>query len=215
MYNHKNMNWPQALLPKMGDPTKMGYLMKFSGLGLEGGFKPITAFTPFTQEPTSGPAKEGIGDMSSDPGVKKIDCLGVIADFEWGGGAGDPIKLTVYTNSSNVTQMEDKKTKGTLKPEVETLAWWIIDYTNAAGWYEVSYPKEPELVKGKILTTDGNIALKTFAEKIELEGRGETTLIRGFSITVIPTMLELNAMHYANEPNHKGAAGWGVKLSAD
>jgi len=136
MYNY-SADWKAGFLM---DPTKkqrVGYLCAFEGLSLGSDLlgKDLSVYTPFNSDSVN---YKGVTlDAGGDSGLKKVTVVGVIENFSWGGGVGDPICISAYVSAENAQQIQAKQQTTLKDTKIKKLAWWICNYDEETKqWFE-------------------------------------------------------------------------------
>jgi hypothetical protein len=106
---------------------RVGYVTAFAGLGLPEALK----------------ADLTIANPQIEP---EITMVGVIAQFEWNGGVGDPLEIQMYVSQENAAQLKMLQ-QATLKtPTVSALNYLILDYDpELKRWFTQAAPQQPPL----------------------------------------------------------------------
>ncbi|HEX2734286.1 MAG TPA: hypothetical protein VHM70_21905 [Polyangiaceae bacterium] len=194
------------------DPTKkqrVGYLVSFNGIGLAdpGLAKDITVFTPYNVDGSD----TGYADLTVTE--DKVQVVGVIENFSWQGGVGDPICISAYMSAENAMLI-----KGLLKMTLKTtsikgLGWWVSNFDEETkAWFVEAHPKAPTSITGQLNApgkTDIRIAVADEATKI---APNIDVNVYNIYFEVVPAANQTCDFHFATSKDKNFIKRWGLKV---
>lgn len=199
------------------DPTKkqrVGYLVNFQGLDLGEFLKQdIEVFTPFN---TGGdPAYTGLTAPAAggDSGNKKVTVVGIIENFSWGGGVGDPICISAYVSAENAQQLQVKQQTTLKTTTITKLSWWIANYDEETkAWFEEAHPMTPAEVKGQ-LNAPGktDIRLAVASEAVKIAPNIDVNVYNVY-FEIVPAANQSYDLRFATSTSKQFIKGWGLKV---
>jgi hypothetical protein len=171
----------------------VGWVTALDGFGLSAGG--VKADLTVTQPVTRG----------------RITVVGVLENFSWAGGAGDPLKLDFYVSQENATQIKALQQTALKNTRVSKLGWWIADYDQETkAWYEKSYPMSPSTISG---TIQGN---ENPSLDVDLTGApvkdGIDVMVYKVAIEVAPAANQQYALHFADSAAKPIVKAWGLQV---
>jgi hypothetical protein len=208
------------------DPTRKqrcGYLLAFNGLGLDAkipdkeddNYK-IRVFTPYNATET----KYKLAKVDDVDGQKAIDCVGILDNFSFGGGAGDPICISAYISTEFASQLKAKQKASLSTTVVTKLAWWVVNYdVEEKAWYEEAYPlgttaAKNELVAGQLNAQGGkDIAMQIAEEPSKIAANIDVQVFQMY-FEVVPGSDQTYALNFAQGKTKDFVKGWGLQVGS-
>jgi hypothetical protein len=197
------------------DPTKkqrVGYLLHFDGLGLPATLpQDIQVYTPFNAAVADYTATDLAVDASVTPA--KLNCVGVLESFDWGGGVGDPISISAYVSSENAQQIKAKLQTTLSTTSIKHLSWWIVNFDEENKlWFEEAYPKDPTAVTGQLNApgkTDVRLHVDDHATKVA--PNIDVNVYKIF-FEIVPAANSMYVLGFALSQQKKHVKAWGLKV---
>lgn len=204
-------DWRSGFVMDPEKKQRVGYLVKFSGLNMGEYLKAdIDVFTPYNSSET------GYGEVEVDSDETKVTVVGVMEDFSWGGGVGDPICISAYISSENA-EVLSAKTKTTLDTTIiSELAWWIVNFDEENKvWYEECYPLDPEIAGGQLNAPGGSdVRLVVSADATKIAPTVDLNVYNMY-FEVIPAANTTYNFHFASSMKTKFVKNWGLKIGTN
>jgi hypothetical protein len=121
---------------------RVGYVTEFgsNGVAMQ---KDLQVMVPFkaTHLQINAPATAN--------GFPTAKVVGVIENFQWGGGVGDALSFDFYASKENAMAIKALQQSNLTTTKVDKLGWWICDYDQEQKtWYEQSYPQSVSAITG-------------------------------------------------------------------
>jgi len=192
------------------DPTRkqrVGYLVHFKGLNMGEYLKQdITIYTPYNSTGTD------YADITITD-TKMVTVVGVIDNFSYAGGVGDPICVSAYISSENAENLKAKMKSTLTTTVVKELGWWIANFDEEnKKWFEESYPKEPTKVSGQLNAPGGKeIRLDIAHEPTKVSPNIDVNVV-GMYFEIVPAANSTFALHFATNAQTKYIRNWGLKI---
>jgi hypothetical protein len=178
------------------DPTHkqtFGYLTEFSGLGASLG-RDLNVHSGW-DNPTPPTYAAVAGNQ--------LKAVGVIENFSWNGGVGDPISFSTYMSSENANQLKHPSPKNLA---ISALGFWIAAYDDESKkWYEKAFPSAPPKLACQInAPTPKDIRLHVADTPAKV---GEVSV---FQVTFEIVPAANHTLSVATSPRVKGTESWGL-----
>lgn len=199
------------------DPTKkqrFGYVTALEGFGLSAALPlDIQVYSPFNTG--AAPTYTGMGSNyvapTPDAPTSSAKVVGVIENFSWAGGVGDPICISMYVSQESASQIKALQQLTLKTTTIKQLGWWIADFDEEVKkWYEQAFPKAPDKVSGQLNApskTDIRLAVATDPEKV---APNIDVNVYNVYMEVIPAANALHTLHFANSDQKKVVKSWGL-----
>ncbi|MFO0660566.1 MAG: hypothetical protein U0165_12150 [Polyangiaceae bacterium] len=197
------------------DPSKkqrVGYLVWFQGLDMDSeGFlkQDVEVFTPYASNAAN------YTEVSSlwDSGAGKMKATGVIENFSFGGGVGDPICISAYVSAENGEALKAKM-KGTLTTtKIKKLAWWIVNFDEEnKAWFEECHPLTPAVMTGQLNAPGGKDIRLVVADEATKVHPNVDVNVYNIYFEVVPAANSTYDMHFATSVKTKFVRNWGLKV---
>jgi hypothetical protein len=194
------------------DPTKkqrVGSLVSFNGIGLtDPGLAPdVTVFTPYNVEGAA--TNYGKLTIADD----KVNVVGVIDNFSWAGGVGDPICISAYCSAENALLVKGLL-KMTLKTtSVKALGWWIANFDEETkAWFDEAHPAAPVEITGQ-LNAPGkkDVRLMVADEPTKIAANIDVNVYNIY-FEVVPAANQTCDFHFATASGKNFIKRWGLKV---
>lgn len=205
-------DWKSGFLMDPVKKQRSGYLVNFQGLDLGEFLKQdIEVFTPFNADATyaglTAPAAQGTS------GLKKVLCVGVIENFSWGGGVGDPICISAYISAENAQQLQVKQQTTLKTTTITKLSWWIVNFDEETkAWYEEGYPIDPQEVQGQLNAPGkSDIRLAVASEPTKIAANIDVNVYNVY-FEIVPGANKTYDLKFATSTSKQFVKGWGLKV---
>jgi hypothetical protein len=205
-------DWKAGFVMDPNKKQRVGYLVKYTSkkLGTEFLTPDIEVFSPYN-------AKEAAYKLAGWKD-EKVTCVGVLENFSFGGGVGDPLCFSAYISAQNADKLAGKL-KTTLESNlVDELAWWIVSFDEEnKAWFEEAYPLAGDkgLVKGQINAPGGKDLRITVSQDPTKVAPNIDTNVYNFYVEVIPAADATYDFHFANSAKTKYVRRWGLKVGTN
>jgi hypothetical protein len=208
--HYLSCDWKSGFVMSPANKPRVGYLLSLEGLGLGSALTAdLGVFTPFNID--GSPNYTGVTIAEG-----KVTCVGVIENFSWGGGVGDPVCISAYISSDNAN-MIGAKLKETIKTTAITkLAWWIVNYdqTDKKVWYEEAYPATPLAITAQLNSGGGQNYRLSVAEQGTVVAPNIDVKVHSLYIEAVPAANQTCVFHFATSSDKKFVKNWGLKVGA-
>lgn len=203
-------DWKAGFLMDPLKKQRVGYLTALNCIDLaEGLAKDITAFTPFSAAEGGENTYNGLGDTVDE---NKVNVVGVIDNFSFGGGVGDPICISAYVSANNANLLSGKMKDGVKTTKVPSLGWWIVNFdTENKSWYEEAFPLNTTAVTGQLNEGSGEVALQVAPEPTKIAANIDVSVVNVY-FEVIPAANQVYNFHFAESLKTKVVRNWGLKV---
>lgn len=192
------------------DPTKknrVGYLTAFSGLDLGDAnlAQDISVFSAWN------PAETGYADVTLEGEDKRVKCVGILDQFSFGGGVGDPICISAYISAENANLLSAKMKIALNTTKITKLGWWICNFDEEnKKWYEESYPKDPTNVKGQLNAPGGRDVRLSIASQPTKVAPNIDVNVYQIYFEIIPAADATYSLHFATDASKQFVRNWGL-----
>lgn len=196
------------------DPMKkqrVGYLLDFKGLGMTDRLAAdLKVFTPYTHSAAPNYSAAKVAEDGT------ITCVGIVENFSFGGGVGDPLCLSVYISAENANVLQ-AKLKTTLSTNtVTSMAWWICNFDEEnKAWFEESHPmgdKNEGKIKGQINAPGGKDLRIAVAQEASKVASNIDVNVYNMYVEIIPAADDTYAFNFATSSKTKYVRNWGLKV---
>ena len=195
------------------EQRRFGYVTALNGFGLPKTLDAdLQVHLPFNKgEMPSFRALKYIGPNAKTP-MATAKVVGVLDQFNWAGGVGDPIRLEFYVSQENAMQIMALQQRALKTTDIKALGWWIADYDQEdKKWFEQAHPVS---ITGAIT---GHINGK---DNSELEVDLNPTLVKTnvdvnvykVKLAVVPAGNYKYNLHFASSNDQKVIRSWGVLI---
>ena len=196
------------------DPTKksrVAYLVHLNGMDMGEFLKQdITVFTPYSNSETN------YSEVTINKEKGTATVVGVIENFSWGGGVGDPICISAYISAENAQTLAAKMQTTLSTTKVTKLAWWICDFDEENKvWYEQAYPKDPVTITGQLNAPGSkDIRLHISPEPTKIAPNIDINVYNLY-LEVIPAANVTAALHFATSGKTNVVKSWGLVVGTN
>ncbi|OJH40283.1 hypothetical protein [Cystobacter ferrugineus] len=204
-----NCDWRAGFVMDPNKKQRVGYLMAFEGLDMGEFLKPdIEVFTPFNSNESP-----GYGEVKFEGDDKKITCVGMIENFSFGGGVGDPLCISAYISSENANILQAKLKTTLSTNKVTKFAWWICNFDEEnKAWFEEAYPKAPTTVVGQVNAPGGkDFRIQVAQEATKIHSTLDSNVYNLY-LEVIPAANSTYNFHFATSTKTPYIRNWGLKV---
>jgi hypothetical protein len=168
---------------------RVGYVTAFAGLGLPQALSAdLTVTNPLTGA--------------------RITVVGVIEQFEWNGGVGDPLQIDMYVSQENATQLKALQQSTLKTTKVSALNYVIIDYDpETEEWFTQAAPQQPQL-SGIVPGTPSpelNVDLTPVPVKAGIDVN-----VYKVSVQIAPGANQAYVLTFANSSTQPVVKAWGL-----
>ena len=172
---------------------RVGYVTAFAGLGLSEALKAdLTIVNPQTA-----------ADMT---------VVGVIAQFEWNGGVGNPLEIEMYVSQENAVQLKTVQQSTLKNTTVTALNYLILDYDQEVKqWFTQAAPAQPPLTG--IVAGGSNPELNVDMTPVAAKSGLEVSVFK-VMVQVAPPANKAYALTFANSANMPVAKAWGLVVGS-
>lgn len=198
-------NWKAGFVM---DPTKkqrFGYLTAFNGLGLTATLpQDITVFSPYNN--TTAPAYTPVALTDA-----KANVVGVIENFSWAGGVGDPIAISCYMSAENATQLKALKQLTLKTTSISELGWWIANFDEETkAWFEEAHPMAPLKVTAQLNAPGKNdIRFHVADEPVKIAPNIDVNVYNVY-FEVVPAANQVASLKFATSATKNVVKHWGL-----
>jgi hypothetical protein len=172
---------------------RVGYVTAFAGLGLSEALKAdLTIVNPQTG-----------ADMT---------VVGVVAQFEWNGGVGNPLEIEMYVSQENAVQLKTVQQSTLKNTTVTALNYLILDYDQEVKqWFTQAAPAQPPLTG--IVAGGSNPELNVDMTPVAAKSGLEVSVFK-VMVQVAPPANKAYALTFANSANMPVAKAWGLVVGS-
>ena len=193
------------------DPTKkqrVGYLVTFDGIGLAAPLaQDVTGFTPYNVDGAD------TGYASLKVAEDKVNVVGVLDNFSWQGGVGDPICISAYMSAENALLIKGML-KMTLKTtSIKTLGWWIGNFDEETkAWFNEAHPKAPAEITAQLNAPGGKDVRLVVADEPTKVAANIDVNVYNIYFEVVPAANQTCDFHFATASGKNFVKRWGLKV---
>jgi len=205
-------DWKAGFVMDPSKKQRVGYLMAFEGLDMGEFLKPdVEVFTPFNSQEAP-----GYGEVQFEGDDKKITCVGMIENFSFGGGVGDPICISAYISAENANILQAKLKTTLSTNKVTKFGWWICNFDEENKmWFEEAYPKEPTTVVGQVNAPGGkDFRIQVAQDPTKIHSTLDTNVYNLY-VEVIPAANSTYNFHFATSAKTPYIRNWGLKVGSN
>jgi hypothetical protein len=189
-------DWRYGLNLNPSQKATVGYLLEFSGCGGLTLSKDIEVWNPFDSP--------GQTVISGD----RVKCIGLIEQFTYEGGEGDPIRIRVYVSKGNAADIRAKLARPLTNTSVK-LAWYIIDFDNEKKlWFEAAFLKKPKKADSNVDSSGGELQLFVDNEATPINDVLDIG-VYAFEFQVVPADKKKATLEFATGPQRRLLKQWG------
>ena len=141
----------------------------------------------------------------------KVNCVGLIDSWEFGGGVLDPITIGCWVSTGNAT-IVSTTLKSTLKTTETEFNWKIYDFdedADARCWYEAANQESP--VNGNINATGGNLIIGVDDNPTKIAENIDTNIFR-FHFQAVPAANQTFSLPFSKGKTGRFVKNWGIKV---
>jgi len=207
-------NKEHALLPDPNQHTMVGWVLALQGFSLTQVIKfknDITCWVPYNNPQLQYGGATSLGKLAgqTDKVMGKMSVVGVIEQFSWNGGVGDPLVCDFWVSQFNASHLKTAQQATLTSTRVQQFAWWIIDHDpESKKWYEKSFPIGPQWVTGHVVPKDNpdldvNLIGESFKDGIEAYGYK-------IHMQLGPAADQQYQLQFANSATLSAVKNWGM-----
>jgi hypothetical protein len=172
---------------------RVGYVTAFAGLGLP---QALNADLTVTNPQTGA----------------EMTVVGVIAQFEWNGGVGDPLKIDMYVSQENAAQLKLLQQSTLKTTKVSALNYLIINYDpEVKQWFTQAAPQQPPL--SGIVPGTPNPDLTVDMTGVPVKA-GIDVNVYQVSVQIAPGANQAYVLTFANGATTPVAKAWGLVVGS-
>ncbi|XXY47183.1 hypothetical protein WME91_44985 [Sorangium sp. So ce269] len=210
MYEY-SCDWKSGFVMDPLKKQRVGYLVMFSGLQGLTLAKDLKVFTPYAEDSIgySAVTSSAVGTST----MKAVEVVGVLENFSWGGGVGDPIALSGYISQENAKQLQVKQQTTLKGTGISALAWWIVNYDEEnKQWFEEAHPIDTAGIKAQLNAPGGkDVRLAVANEPVKIAPNIDVNVFNLY-FEVVPAANSTYDFHFATSSKMKFVKGWGLKV---
>lgn len=201
-------DWKAGFVMDPNKKQRVGYLVCFNGIGLSAELaKDVIVYTPYNVEGAA--TNYDQLTITED----KVTVVGVIDNFSWGGGVGDPICISAYISAENAMLIKGML-KMTLKTtSISSLGWWIANFDEETkAWFDEAHPAAPTQITGQLNApgkTDVRLAVADDPTKI---APNIDVNVYNIYFEVVPAANQTCDFHFATASGKNFIKRWGLKV---
>jgi hypothetical protein len=175
------------------EQQRVGYVTAFAGLGLPQALKAdLTILDPQT--------------------VANLTVVGVIAQFEWNGGVGNPLEIQMYVSQENAAQLKMLQQTTLKTTNVTALNYLILDYDQEVKqWFTQAAPAQPPL--SGIVAGGSNPELNVDMTPVAVKD-GVDVYVYKVSVQLAPAANKAYVLTFANSATTPMAKAWGLVVGS-
>lgn len=201
-------DWKSGFIMNPTKKQRVGYLVSFDGIGLSGPLaQDVIVYTPYNVEGAA--TNYDKLTIAED----KVTVVGVLDNFSWGGGVGDPVCVSAYISAENAMLI-----KGMLKMTLKTtsikqLGWWIANFDEETkAWFDEAHPLAPTEITGQ-LNAPGktDIRLMVADEPTKIAPNIDANVYNIY-FEVVPAANQTCDFHFATSSGKNFVKRWGLKV---
>ena len=205
-------DWKAGFVMDPSKKQRVGYLVHFEGLNMQDFLHAdVDVFTPFNHSDNPSYA-----EMQMDKTTGKVTCVGVIDQFSFGGGVGDPLCISAYISAQNAEVLAAKMKTTIDTSVIKKLGWWICNFDEENKvWYEEAFPIDPTVVTGQINAPGGkDLRLQVAQEPTKVAPNVDVN-VYNFYFEMVPAANTTFAFHFATSSKTKYVRNWGLKIGTN
>jgi len=191
---------------------RFGYVTSLNGFGLPETLpKDLQVHLPFHTGAAPNYDALTFAASSATAPMKSAKVVGVLGQFSWAGGAGDPIKLEFYVSQENAMQIMSLQQTVLKTTNIKSLAWWIADYDQETKqWFNQAHPVSVKGVTGHINGKDEPELVVDLTPVVVRSG--VDVYLYKVTIAVVPAGSFKYRLHFASSHQKKVIRSWGVLI---
>jgi hypothetical protein len=176
-----------AFVPDPNKQERVGYVTAFAGLA-QALKADLTVTNPLTRATTP--------------------VVGVIAQFEWAGAVGDPLKIDMYVSQENAAQLKVLQQQALKTTKVTALNFSIINYDQETKqWFTQAAPQNPPL--SGIVPGGQNPELNVDLTPVPVKEGIEVNVYQ-VSVQIAPGANQAYTLTFANSSTKPVVKAWGL-----
>jgi hypothetical protein len=176
-----------AFVPDPNKQERVGYVTAFAGLA-QALKADLTVTNPLTRATTP--------------------VVGVIAQFEWAGAVGDPLKIDMYVSQENAAQLKVLQQQALKTTKVTALNFSIINYDQETKqWFTQAAPQNPPL--SGIVPGGQNPELNVDLTPVPVKEGIEVNVYQ-VSVQIAPGANQAYTLTFANGSTKPVVKAWGL-----
>jgi hypothetical protein len=175
------------------EEQRVGYVTAFEGLGLSQALKAdLTIIDPQT--------------------VANVTVVGVIEQFEWNGGVGNPLEIQMYVSQENAVQLKTLQQATQKTTSVSALNYLILDYDQEVKrWFTQAAPAQPPL--SGIVAGGSNPELNVDMTSVPVKD-GIDVYVYKVTVQIAPPANKAYALTFANSATTPVTKAWGLVVGS-
>ena len=192
VYNYA-CDFTAGFIQDPNENQRVGYVTAFAGLSLAQALKAdLTIINPET--------------------VANMTVVGVIAQFEWNGGVGNPLEIEMYVSQENAAQLKTLQLSTLKTTTVSELDYLILDYDQEVKrWFTQAAPAQPPL--SGILAGGTNPELNVDMTPVAVKD-GIDVYVYKVTVQIAPAANKEYALTFANSATTPVAKAWGLVVGS-
>lgn len=207
-------NWRAGFVMDPTQKQRFGYITSLDGFGLSAALDlDITVYTPYNVG--ANPTYAGLGSnytaSTEDNPISTCKVVGILEQFSWNGGVGDPMSFSLYMSQENATKIKALQQMTLKTTTIKKLGFWVGNYDEEVKkWYEEAYPKAPTELTGQLNAPGKNdIRLAVANEPVKVAPNIDVNVFNVF-LEMVPAANQQHTIHFASSDQKKVVKGWGL-----
>jgi hypothetical protein len=142
----------------------------------------------------------------------KMTVVGVIGQFEWNGGVGNPLEIQMYISQENAVQLKTLQQSTLKSTNVTALNYLIIDYDQETKqWFTQAAPAQPPLTG--IVPGGQNPELDVDLAGVPVKDGVDVNVYK-VTVQIAPAANKAYALTFANSATTPVAKAWGLVIGS-
>jgi hypothetical protein len=201
-------DWKSGFVMNPTKKQRVGYLVSFDGIGLSAPLaQDVTVYTPYNVDG----ADTGYAPLKVTE--DKVNVVGVLDNFSWEGGVGDPICVSGYLSAENALLIKGMQ-KMTLKTTgIKQLGWWIGNFDEETKkWFNEAHPLAPTEITGQLNAPGGKDVRLAVADEPTKVAANIDVNVYNIYFEVVPAANQTCDFHFASASGKNFVKRWGLKV---
>lgn len=207
-------NWRAGFVMDPTQKQRFGYVTALDGFGLSAAMDAdISVYTPYNvgANPTYTGLSSNYTASTEESPIAICKVVGILENWSWNGGVGDPISLSMYMSQENATKIKALQQMTLKTTTIKKLGYWIANFDEEVKkWFEEAYPKAPDALTGQ-LNAPGktDIRLAVANDPVKVAPNIDVNVYNVY-MEIVPAANQQHTLHIANSDQKKVVKGWGL-----
>ena len=203
-YHNFACNWKSVFVRQAAGVAQVGYVTRFEGLDLPA---PLAADLDVAMPYRSTTA---LTYQAVAPVNGQVHVVGVLENWSWAGGVGDPICFSMYVSPANAHLLKSALATGLKSSAIRQLGFWIGKHDEESRqWFEEAYPAAATI--SAQLNAHGPMDVRLHVADVSTRVAPTIDIpLYQVYFEIVPAANTMVRLNMASSPTAKVTVGWGL-----